>query len=116
MHRVGRQTVNNSQDYYVAGVFIPSTSIKVYLDSSEDGLNVTDIGANIYDSTSPLRLGNIVSIASSNCMDGLEDEVRVSKIARSPAWIKASSNSIHDTLVSFNSEESGLRTKRDSSP
>jgi len=37
--------------------------------------------------------------------EGLIDEVRLSDIVRSPAWIKASYNSGNDSLVSYGSEE-----------
>jgi len=38
-------------------------------------------------------------------MDGLMDEVRISNVVRSAAWIKASYNSGNDSLVSYGSEE-----------
>ncbi len=37
--------------------------------------------------------------------NGLIDEIRVSNVARSAAWIKASYNSGNNSLVSYGSEE-----------
>jgi hypothetical protein len=43
--------------YHVAGVFIPSTSMTVYVDGSEDGQITSGIPAQAFDATVPLTLG-----------------------------------------------------------
>jgi len=46
-----------------------------------------------------------VGYKSSENPDGLVDEVRISNIARSDAWIKANYHAVTDNLVSYGSEE-----------
>lgn len=62
--------------------------------------------------TSSLRLSNVSGdnfymgqLGSGNWTNGIIDEVRISSVARSAAWIKASYNSGNDTLLSYGSEE-----------
>ena len=49
----------------------------------------------VFDGETPLYLGNRQSGNSSNGYNGLVDEVRISRVARSAAWVKAS----HDTVA-----------------
>ena len=46
---------------------------------------------------------------NANYFMGLVDEVQISDVARSAAWIKTSYNSGNDSLVSYGSEEGGRR-------
>ena len=39
--------------------------------------------------------------------DGIIDEVRISSIGRSAAWLKATYNSLWDTLLTYGAEETG---------
>ena len=49
----------------------------------------------LYSGDAPLLLGNRATSNASNCYNGLIDEVRISRVARSAAWVKAS----HDTVA-----------------
>ena len=49
----------------------------------------------LYSGDAPLLLGNRATFNASNCYNGLVDEVRISRVARSAAWVKAA----HDTVA-----------------
>lgn len=83
------------------------TSVKIYKDGVEDE-SATPTGV----------LGDVGSITNANptyigaqelrarwYLNGIIDEVRISKTARTPAWIKASYESGRDDLLDFGSEE-----------
>ena len=55
-------------------------------------------------------IGALYRDSLSDYWDDYIDEVRVSNIDRSAAWIKASYNSGNDTLVSYGGEETGVTT------
>ena len=55
----------------------------------------TTFTVTVFDGETPLYLGNRQSGNSSNGYNGLVDEVRISRVARSAAWVKAS----HDTVA-----------------
>ena len=55
----------------------------------------TTFTGTVFDGETPLYLGNRQSGNSSNGYNGLVDEVRISRLARSAAWVKAS----HDTVA-----------------
>ncbi len=55
----------------------------------------TTFTGTVFDGETPLYLGNRQSGNSSNGYNGLVDEVRISRVARSAAWVKAS----HDTVA-----------------
>ncbi len=91
---------------HVAGVFVPSTSQRIYVDGALDAEKTTSVlsaaynGAHLfslgvsYNSTSPL--GHITAII---------DEVRLSNTARSAAWLKATYHGLFDSLLTFGAEE-----------
>ena len=56
--------------------------------------------------TDTLDIGELV--AQSSYWDGLLDELRISNVARSATWIKASYYSGNDSLNTFDGEENGL--------
>ena len=55
----------------------------------------TTFTGTVFDGETPLYLGNRQSGNSSNGYNGLVDEVRISRVARSAAWVKAA----HDTVA-----------------
>lgn len=94
--------------YYVAVTYTfgTGTSIKVYvngvqqtgswtLGTGNDPAQTNDIS---------LKIGKIWD-ASSELFDGLIDEVRISNVARSAAWIKATYNSLNNSLLTYGAEE-----------
>jgi len=57
-------------------------------------------------------LNLVMGYGYSNPFEGAIDEVRISNISRSPAWIKASYNSGNDSLLSYGTEEVGEKKRR----
>jgi len=79
-----------------------SPSGTLYLDGNSVGTDTgTETGRTPWNTN--LRIGR--TGAAQRYMDGILDEVRISNVARSPAWIKASYESGRDHLVDFGSEE-----------
>ena len=50
----------------------------------------------LYSGDAPLLLGNRATFNASNCYNGLIDEVRISRVARSAAWVKAAYDTVAD--------------------
>jgi hypothetical protein len=67
------------------------------LPAPEGGIALSDgYGVTIPDSSSPLYLGNAQTTANNKAFPGQIDELRISRVARSAAWVKAT----HDTVAS----------------
>ena len=65
------------------------------LPTPEGGIALPDgYGVTIPDSSSPLYLGNAQTTANTRVFPGQIDELRISKVARSADWVKAT----HDTV------------------
>ncbi len=82
---VVRDTTAQKAYCYVSGLPTPEGGIAL-----PDGYGVT-----IPDSSSPLYLGNAQTTANNKAFPGQIDELRISKVARSSAWVKAT----HDTVA-----------------
>ena len=107
-------SVGNWYHVAVTYTFGTGTSIKVYINgvqktgswgescTGNDPAQTNDIS---------LKIGKIYD-ASSELFDGLIDEVRISNVARSAAWIKASYYSGNNSLVSYGSEEAIITNRR----
>ena len=80
-------------------VTFDGSAMKLYLDSVEKNSKSTTLNTG----TSNLNIGR--SITVSNYYNGTLDEVRISGVARSSAWIKASYYSGNNSLVSYGNEE-----------
>lgn len=87
--------------YYVAATNDGSTT-RLFVDGVEVGTTVG--GAMTPDTATALQVGRGRS-QNNYTWNGAIDEVRVSVIARSATWIKASNESIIDDLVGFGTEE-----------
>jgi len=90
--------------YYLAGKMDGSNMILIV-----DGINkyTGSATASLYASTLNLEFGRRCGEAT-QYWDGIIDEVRISNIARSDAWIKASYNSGNDSLLTYGSEETAV--------
>jgi len=89
--------------YHIAGTLGSDNTMRVYKNGvvSTDTLEKTDdIGTN----NEELRLG-IAYNELDNEYPGLMDEVRISSVGRSAGWIKATYNSLLDTLLTYGTEE-----------
>ncbi len=105
--------VNLATPYSATGTWVnivfvqDGTSWKYY----KNGMEETLTGTNSEYCTSHLTVNNIrigYSSWSLYYFNGLIDEVRISNVARSAAWIKASYNSENNSLLTYGSEETGL--------
>jgi len=75
---------------------------KIYTDGTEIG-SVAATGAIGTSGSAPALIGS--DSGNSEFFNGLIDEVRLSNTSRSSAWIKASYNSLNDTLIKYLKEE-----------
>ncbi len=64
----------------------------------------------LYSGDAPLLLGNRATFNASNCYNGLVDEVRISRVARSAAWVKAAHDTVADNAFA---RYSAARTNND---
>jgi hypothetical protein len=71
---------------YVAGVFVPSTAARLYVDAVLDAEDTTDVGPFITVPGTDLFIG--ARSATTWKYDGIIDEARISDVARSLCWIK----------------------------
>ncbi len=87
--------------HYIVGVHRGDT-FYLYV----DGVEQTATGTRaIEESGNDFRIGRQYYDYDGRWWDGIIDEVRVSNVSRSAAWIKASNESGRDDLVDFGSEE-----------
>jgi hypothetical protein len=66
-----------------------------YVNGNQTGEPALNSSDRIYAGSAKLYLGNQTSGRSTEAFNGLIDEVRISKVARSAAWVKAA----HDTVA-----------------
>lgn len=84
--------------HYVLALF-DGTTRAIYVDNVSKGSD-TPTGHNAV--VSNFRIG---STYNGEYFDGIQDEVRISNVARSSAWIKASYNSLNNSLLTYGAEE-----------
>ena len=92
------------ETYYHVAVVKVDTATTFYKAGSPLTDDGTAIYSTTYDSSSPTELGAYKS-GQEGFYDGIEDEVRYSDTNRSAGWIKATYNSLWDTLLTYGSEE-----------
>jgi len=95
-------------DYYVVGTF-DGSNVKAYVNGVLEGSGA--LSGTIKTGNEPIFFGGGKTNSSDTIptgfwLDGRIDEVRISNIARSAAWLKASYNSGNNSLVSYGSEKS----------
>ncbi|MBA7534061.1 hypothetical protein ES705_26307 [subsurface metagenome] len=88
---IGFTRSTNTLTHYKAGVADGSGTVGTC--TVTEDIDNTLMGARYYDG------------AAAHEFDGIMDEMRVSDIVRSAAWIKATYNSLWDTLLTYGSEE-----------
>ena len=86
--------------YHVVGTY-DGENLRIYLNGEIDG--TTPQTGNIDSTTDPVRIG--WAIADFFGFDGIIDEVRISSIVRSAAWVKATYETGRDNLLTWGSEE-----------
>ena len=93
--------------YHVASVYTAggTPNVDLYVDGTEIASTATDMKQSIVSNESTeLELGSRRN-GTTGLMDGIIDEVRISASVRNAAWIKATYNSLWDTLLTYGSEE-----------
>ncbi|MFA5165406.1 MAG: LamG domain-containing protein [Candidatus Omnitrophota bacterium] len=78
-------TVNDGAWHHIVGVFVGSTSLKIYIDAADAGTNTTSIPASIYASTKSITIGS--DPANAINFTGDIDEVRIYNRALTQAEI-----------------------------
>lgn len=101
------ESVPEGSDAYLVGTYDKnagdSNEIKTYIDGSQDGsANYT---ASIQDNDVEVNLGRREYSGAYANAGGIFSEFRISKIARSAAWIKATRHTCWDSFFTFGSEE-----------
>jgi len=91
----------DEQYAYFAMVYDQNT-ISLYVDATREAQESRS-GA-IYDAANPLRIA-VPKTTNPEHFKGILDEIRVSSVARSSAWIKATYHSLFGTLLSLGGEE-----------
>jgi len=95
---ISTTVLDNTYQYFAATE--DGTNSKIYFNGTEEDSDLTGAcGTNALN----LYLGRTAS--ANEKFTGIIDEARVSNIARSAAWIKATYNSLWDTLLTYGSEE-----------
>ncbi|MHA2115142.1 MAG: LamG-like jellyroll fold domain-containing protein, partial [Candidatus Thorarchaeota archaeon] len=94
MTSVGYERVDTGYWYHVVGVFNPSSYVRFYLNGELAGELTIGVPASVNDpSNRPVRIGRRSdNPGGTSYLDAIVDEVRISNIARSDAWIKTQYN------------------------
>jgi hypothetical protein len=89
----GTTALSTGTWYHVAGVYIPSTSITLYINGIQDGQNTTSIPAALFNGSGNFGIG--AQNENTRFFPGTVDDVRVYNYARTPAQIVADMNGGH---------------------
>ena len=89
----------NGSDFH-AGVTFYGDGAPIGDSNRADGAGVQDSDAGVH-----LVLGNVDWPAADRCWNGSMDEIRISNVERSPAWIAAQYLSMSDSFLTFGSEQ-----------
>lgn len=108
-------TIYNLNNWYYAGCrYIPSMEALVVINDVVAASGTSSVPSSLYLPASPSSTNNTCyignyyrSLTTDNyyTYDGMISEVRISKIARSTAWMKATYFTLFDNLISFSSIE-----------
>ena len=96
----GATELQNTNTWYQITCTADGTSLVSYVNGSQDG---TTTGTE----QTPANITLGCYGGSGQFFDGIIDEVRVSSSVRTAAWIKATYNTLWDTLLTYGSEEIG---------
>ncbi|MFW9813894.1 MAG: DUF2341 domain-containing protein [Candidatus Thorarchaeota archaeon] len=94
MTAVGYERVDTGHWYHVVGVFSPSSYVRFYLNGELAGELTSGVPASVNDPPNrPVRIGRRSdNPGGTSYMDTIVDEVRISTVARSDAWIRTQYN------------------------
>lgn len=89
---------------YLAGTINVNVNVNIFKDGAQVG-DPLSAGSSSIVHTTALVIGRDADDANNRYFDGIIDEVRISNVVRSAAWIKGSYNSGNDSLLAYGSEE-----------
>lgn len=103
--RKASATLSIGTDYYSAFTWNPADELRIYLDG-EEGAYAASSGAGgavAYYYDFPVRMG--AHSSGGSLFTGQQEEVRVSRIVRSAAYLKANQSNFRDALVAYGTVE-----------
>ena len=93
--------IANNTYYHVAGVRSTANAFELFVNGATQATDTTTIGTTTINAE---KIGRYV-YSDALPMFGIIDEIRISDINRSTSWVKATYNSLYDTLLTYGSEE-----------
>jgi uncharacterized repeat protein (TIGR02543 family) len=102
--RYGNTVITNTNWHYLAGTY-DGSNIWLYMDGSSDNTPASNAPITLYNT--PVNLARTQYSAADVNYNGTLDEVRISNVARSPDWIKASYLNMNSAtgFITFGAEE-----------
>lgn len=105
----GDTTIDDDIYKYIVGLRdVPEDELRLFVNAVSDAVAVTDTTTQTVNSATDLKIGIIVTEDAAP-FQGYIDEIRLSQVRRTDAWIKATYNSLWNTLLTYGSEESATR-------
>jgi len=101
---VGTTVLSVGSWYHIVGFRSTEPKLYLFVNGAQDATPITAGGINL-GNTNNLKLGGHHQDNAAYLFDGIIDEVRISNIARSVAWIKATYETGRDHLLDWGSEE-----------
>ena len=100
--------IDNSSFYYISGTYVANGTSHLFINGSEEANGSSNF--TISSNNRNWTIGRAAYLngegAGHELLNGEFDETRISSVARSASWIKASYNSENNSLVTFGAEES----------
>jgi len=91
--------------HYVVGVRdVAEDKLRLFVDGAEAITPITDTTTGTLTNAADLRIGR-TDFTEHRYLNGIADELRISKARRSDAWIKATYETVRDNLLTWGSEE-----------
>ncbi|MFA5682567.1 MAG: LamG domain-containing protein, partial [Hydrogenophaga sp.] len=97
----GTVSVTDDNYHYIVGTFSPSTALNLYTDGADKQSNTVSIADAIKDTSSYVAVGTTDVKNTKTRFEGHIDEVRLSNVARSDAWINATYKALTDDLITM---------------
>ena len=89
--------------WYMLAMVYDGTEARLYVDGEPQGTAVAVTG-NLQPLAGPLYIGYNPDEGATQ-LDGIVDEVRIAKVARSPSWLRVQHASMNDDLLDFGTAE-----------
>ncbi|MDE2026576.1 MAG: LamG domain-containing protein, partial [Patescibacteria group bacterium] len=102
--------INDGKWHHIAGTYVPSTSLKIYVDGNLLGTNTTSIPASIYNSAGSVTIGCTYS-NTTECMIGNIDEAKISNVTKTNEQISEDYRGGQDKYINKTISSTDLSTK-----